>query len=315
MSNVPTIFDRPEAPTMFGSDAPKVFNFNEYDVRVFLLNNDTNKPYFCLTDVCCILGLSHANATKLDLDLKGCRTVATLTNGGIQQLNYISEPNLYRVIFKSRKENAVVFQDWVFNDVLPSIRKTGSYSYGMPQTKIEAVEAYLESLKREEALKAEVAELAPQAMVAQKCLAPIGAMNAKEFADLLCKETGRKVSNQYILAALRACGLLGKGTNTTSYNAPLPSNPISEYFVTYKSPDVSRMSQAEYEAKLIENPYFNAPCMHIHQWAIPLVLNLFLEHFIPAIGSTGVRDIDKLDLVIPKEFITKAKNLTQLAKI
>ena len=42
-------------------------------------------------------------------------------------LTFIGEPNLYRCIFQSKKEGAKRFQDWVFGEVLPSIRKTGAY--------------------------------------------------------------------------------------------------------------------------------------------------------------------------------------------
>ena len=43
------------------------------------------------------------------------------------QLNYVNEPNLYRVIFQSRKPEARKFQDWIFNEVLPIINRTGAY--------------------------------------------------------------------------------------------------------------------------------------------------------------------------------------------
>lgn len=52
----------------------------------------------------------------------------TLTNGGTQKLTFISEENLYRIVFRSTKPEALNFQNWVFAEVLPSIRKTGSYS-------------------------------------------------------------------------------------------------------------------------------------------------------------------------------------------
>ena len=47
---------------------------------------------------------------------------------GSKQVTFINEPNLYRVIFRSNKAEARQFQDWVFNEVLPTIRKTGSYN-------------------------------------------------------------------------------------------------------------------------------------------------------------------------------------------
>ena len=81
--------------------------------------------YFRLSDVGGILNLT--NAYRYDFIKKGSHTVTTLTPGGNQDVTYIDEPTLYRLIFKSRKQEAVAFQDWVFDVVLPSIRKTGKY--------------------------------------------------------------------------------------------------------------------------------------------------------------------------------------------
>lgn len=73
------------------------------------------------------LGLTHITELRKRLQEKGCSSIAVLTNGGNQQMIFIDEPNLYRCIFQSRKTEAEQFQNWVFEDVLPSIRKTGGY--------------------------------------------------------------------------------------------------------------------------------------------------------------------------------------------
>ena len=73
------------------------------------------------------LGLTHITELRKRLQEKGCSSIAVLTNGGNQQMIFIDEPNLYRCIFQSRKTEAEQFQNWVFEEVLPSIRKTGGY--------------------------------------------------------------------------------------------------------------------------------------------------------------------------------------------
>ncbi|PAV02853.1 hypothetical protein CBG25_08480 [Arsenophonus sp. ENCA] len=101
------------------------FSFHEsHDVRIQLINGE---PWFCLRDVCEILTVDRTSRLLRDLDKKGLADCHTLTNGGKQQLSFVNEPNLYRVIFRSNKPEAKLFQDWVFNEVLPSIRKTGKY--------------------------------------------------------------------------------------------------------------------------------------------------------------------------------------------
>lgn len=90
------------------------------------------EPWFRLKDVCKILGLSNITEVKKRLNGKGLSSIEVLTNGGKQQALYIDEPNLYKAIMQSRKEEAEVFSDWIFYEVIPSIRKHGYYS-NIPQ--------------------------------------------------------------------------------------------------------------------------------------------------------------------------------------
>lgn len=104
-----------------------VFSFKDKnEVRIQILKDE---PWFCLRDVCEVLTIANPRRVAAEiLDAKGVRKTDTLTAGGQQQLQFVNEPNLYRVIFRSNKPEARQFQDWVFNEVLPAIRKTGSYS-------------------------------------------------------------------------------------------------------------------------------------------------------------------------------------------
>lgn len=104
---------------------PSIFNFNQHGVRIVL--DDSKEPWFCLTDVYKSLDISRTSRLFRELDAKGVADCHILTNGGTQKLKFINEPNLYRIIFRSNKPQALSFQDWVFAEVLPSIRKTGSY--------------------------------------------------------------------------------------------------------------------------------------------------------------------------------------------
>lgn len=87
----------------------------------------SGEPLFCLADVCKALGLSNPRKVKTQLSQKGVTISDTPTKGGMQQLNFITEANLYRCIFQSRKEEAELFQDWVCEEVLPAIRQSGGY--------------------------------------------------------------------------------------------------------------------------------------------------------------------------------------------
>lgn len=102
----------------------QIFNFNQNNVRVQIINDE---PFFCLKDVAEILEIKDTKAKNFRLSEKGVEIFPLLTNGGVQQMTFINEPNLYRVIFRSRKAEAVKFQDWIFEEVIPQIRKTGGY--------------------------------------------------------------------------------------------------------------------------------------------------------------------------------------------
>lgn len=107
----------------------KIFNSEEFgDIRTVTIENE---PMFCLSDVCKALGLTQPSKVKERLNEKGVSSIPTLTAGGEQKLLYINESNLYKTIFQSRKESAERFTDWVTSEVLPAIRKTGSYQKPM----------------------------------------------------------------------------------------------------------------------------------------------------------------------------------------
>lgn len=113
----------------------KIFAYQDKKVRTIIKDGE---PLFCLADVSDVLGLTNAYR-QAARNIKGVHDVHTLTSGGSQSIKYISEPVLYRLIFRSTKLEAQAFQDWVFDVVLPAIRKTGKYE--IPKhLKIESTE-------------------------------------------------------------------------------------------------------------------------------------------------------------------------------
>ncbi|WP_077463914.1 Bro-N domain-containing protein [Rodentibacter caecimuris] len=102
------------------------FNFNSNSVRVI---TDPNQEFwFCGVDVCNILGYENSRTTiQKHCKQGGVSKRYTPTQSGDQEMIFINEPNLYRLIIKSRKPEAEPFEAWVFEEVLPQIRKTGKY--------------------------------------------------------------------------------------------------------------------------------------------------------------------------------------------
>lgn len=104
--------------------------FKDQDVRIFA--NDPNKEWFHAGDVFAIL--NHANPYLMLPSLLHDHEYREW-NVGIsgRPAIYVTEPGLYKLIFKSKSEFAVEFQDWLAYEVLPSIRKTGSYGNTVEQ--------------------------------------------------------------------------------------------------------------------------------------------------------------------------------------
>lgn len=104
----------------------EIFNYkNLGSVRTYI--DENGEPWFCLSDVCAILGITNNRNTVYRLNEKGVRSMDTLTNGGKQRLTFVDEGNLYEAIGRSRKPEAKEFMSWVYREVLPNLRKNGSF--------------------------------------------------------------------------------------------------------------------------------------------------------------------------------------------
>ncbi len=100
--------------------------FNHSPVRII---NKDGEPWFCLSDVCKILELNQVSRTKSRLNKDGVTTSKVIDSlGRKQNATFINESNLYKTILQSRKKQADPFIDWVTRDIIPAIRKHGSYA-------------------------------------------------------------------------------------------------------------------------------------------------------------------------------------------
>ena len=117
----------------------QIFNYGEIPVRTILQDDE---PWWILKDVCQVLGIAkhRDTASRLDDDERG--SVKVDTPGGKQNMTIINESGLYKVILRSDKPEAMKFTRWVTHEVLPAIRKTGTYSVapgGSPVPELRAL--------------------------------------------------------------------------------------------------------------------------------------------------------------------------------
>ena len=102
-----------------------VFRNESYDVRFV---GTPEKPEWIAQDVCSVLGLSNVSQALKNLKDSYKGVCISDTPSGKQQMLTVNESGLYKLIMKSRKTCADFFQDWLYEEVLPAIRKTGQYA-------------------------------------------------------------------------------------------------------------------------------------------------------------------------------------------
>src|SRR5260370_8963371 len=102
------------------------FRFNgRGDVRTVMIRG---QPWFVVADVCGTLEISNSRDAVSSLPRADVSITDTRSSGQRRKLQVVNEPGLYRLIFRSKKPEAERFQDWIWREVLPSIRRTGQYS-------------------------------------------------------------------------------------------------------------------------------------------------------------------------------------------
>lgn len=221
----------------------QVFKHPQFgEIRV---TGTSDEPLFCLVDICKVLELNNTSMAKRKLKVTGIKIFevrSELTNkhgktiAFMDNLTFISEQNLYRLIMRSTKPMAEPFQDWVCGEVLPSIRKHGGYiltheedtDEDIRRRAEEVLKATLEQkdkLIREQNMllgqknkqlaeqETEIDRLLPKALYADNVLDSISCytttqiakelgMTAQELNRLLCAERVQYYqSGQYMLYA------------------------------------------------------------------------------------------------------------------
>lgn len=119
----------------------QLFKFEGKEVRTLKINDE---PYFVGKDVATILGYAKAaNAISQHVDDEDKGVTKMMTPGGNQNIQIINESGMYSLILSSKLPNAKKFKHWVTSEVLPAIRKNGSYQ--LPQTPEERLKLAMEA--------------------------------------------------------------------------------------------------------------------------------------------------------------------------
>lgn len=212
------------------------FNFGVNPIRVVVLEGD---PWFVASDVCAVLAIANARDAlgRLDEEEKGVATTDTL--GGSQEVNVINESGLYSLVLTSRKKEAKAFKKWVTGDVLPTIRKTGSYSvhgFQVPQTLPEALRLAADLEEKRHALACKVEAQAEEIDVLEPKAAAADAI-ARADDTLSMAEAAKTlgIGRQRLFDKMRAWGWIIPGNgDPTPYQEQVDRGNVALRVIHYE---------------------------------------------------------------------------------
>lgn len=187
------------------------------NVRVVI---DGDKTLFCGSDIAKSLGYARP-ADAITAHCKGVCVLPTPSAGGVQNTKFISEGDVYRLITHSKLPAAEQFEHWVFDEVLPSIRKHGLYAVDElladPDVAIKAFTALKEEREKRKAFELKVMEDAPKVLFANAVETARNSILTGDLAKIL-RQNGVKTGQKRLFEFLRKEEYLMK--QGTSYNMP-----------------------------------------------------------------------------------------------
>lgn len=200
----------------------EVFRFDGAEVRTVVIDGE---PWFVLADVVAALGLVRSASAVADRLDDGVRQTYPILDslGRTQRATVISEPGVYEVAIRSDAPSARTFRTWLTREVIPAIRRTGSYS--APVSEDEIVHRALAiTARRVEALSARVAELEPVAAHAETFRQADGLRTIADVANdfkahCATHFPGVKVLHRDVYEHAGRLGLIIRG-NTVRHNQP-----------------------------------------------------------------------------------------------
>lgn len=214
----------------------KLFQNSDLNCNIRTVTID-EEPWFVGKDVCVALGYMNATQTMND----HCRGVSKRypiidSLGRTQEVRIINEPDMMRLICGSKLESAQRFEAWVFEEVLPSIRKTGGYMATRPEDTPEEIMARAvllaqDAIKRKDdhihQLEAERERNAAYVIYGKSVEVAKGSKLIGTYAKMLT-QGGMIIGEKRLFALLRELGILGK--TGSRYNEPCQYHIEKGYF-------------------------------------------------------------------------------------
>lgn len=199
----------------------KVFNYESAAIRTVSI---AGEPWWVAKDICDAIGLTNPTEAVKSVDADDLSRAEVIdTMGRKQSANIVNESGLYTLILRSEKPEAKAFKKWITSEVLPSIRKTGSYTnpkFVVPQT-------YPEALRLAANLAEENETMRPKALIHDRIADAKGYKTIREVAAIL------NIGANTLFALLRDMGILYR-ENTT--NLPKREHIEAGRFIVIEEP-------------------------------------------------------------------------------
>lgn len=226
----------------------KLFQNSDLNCTIEVIERN-GEPWIFAKEVCEALGYSNISKALLNVREKWKGITSRDTLKGKQSVSIINEAGLFALVMKSKMPKAVEFQDWVCEEVLPSIRKHGLYATGEkleemlsdPDTMILTLQALKAEREKRKALEAKAAEDAPYAHFGRCVEVSEGCILIGEFAKILA-QNGMETGQNRLFEYLRNEGIMGRHGNR--HNVPAQEYIEAGYFrLTYRVIQCSDGSQ------------------------------------------------------------------------
>lgn len=189
--------------------ALELFSFKNATVRVVMVDGE---PWWVAKDVCEILGLTNSREALTRVNAARVSTTdAANSAGAMRQAPIVNESGLYDLIFDSRKPEARAFREWITGEVIPSIRKTGSYGTPvLPQSYSDALRELASTVDSLSSANERIALDAPKVEGYDDLIEADGFFTMEAVAKSLSAATGGLGRNK-LLADLRIKGVIMQG--------------------------------------------------------------------------------------------------------
>lgn len=189
----------------------QLFSYSGQEVRTQLIDGE---PWFVLADLCKVLGIANPSLVAQRIDGSDLCQTEVRSGGQFRSMNMVNESGMYEVIIRSDKPEAKAFRRWLTTEVIPSIRRTGSYGVAAPVRELTFEEKMAEVMgtlnQRIEAQHAQLAIAAPKAEAFDVFLSASGDYDVRDAAQLLQRDHGINTGQRRLFAWLRDNHWIGK---------------------------------------------------------------------------------------------------------